>query len=98
MTLGVIGGGADEVFPDPFIFSVSSEFRPRVIVLNCQISLGGLMMWTDKMTRTGILRGLHIGWSAKEGIDFFDFPKSTVYDMAKRFHEYSSEDISLKRK
>ncbi len=59
-------------------------------------------MWSEEMTRTCILGGVRAGRSAKEIIDFFGYPKSTVYDVIKRFNDENNqeeeENITPKRK
>ena len=42
-------------------------------------------MSTDSERRTAIIVALRCDRTPKEIVDFFDFPKSTVYDLAKSF-------------
>ena len=58
-------------------------------------------MWNEEMTRTCILGGLRAGRTAKEIIDFFGFPKATVYRVVKNYQEKPEEereDITPKMK
>ncbi|QQP58498.1 Uncharacterized protein FKW44_003837 [Caligus rogercresseyi] len=48
-------------------------------------------MYSELERRTAIIVALRCGRAPKEIIDFFKFPKATVYSIAKSFKE--SEDI-----